>query len=231
MINRSVTTTARPISGAMNLNMGAPDAKQALLTAGFTFGAIIVMALGGLLVILSVPKSYGDTWSAYRIVGIGTGGMLSLTAFIYAFVMGNITVSAWQKHAQRLDDWHEAELMMYTRAEGQEITKEYNELELSADVAKDVLITAILIKYRMERQAKYRHAPWSVRGLEEKLYLDGNANTILIGELPGTRPEKMSATLAQLGLIVDRKPGSEGNWADMSYAEIIETIGKRWGKK
>lgn len=230
MIDKRYTMTQRPISGAMNLSDGKPDAKQAFFTAGFTFASLLVMAIGALVALWSIPSGFDARWNVARVIGIITGASIAIFAFVYAFTMGNITVSLWQGYLKRLDAWHNAELTMYLDQRGSETTHEYSQLELTPEVASHVLITALAIQYQLSRQTKYRHAPWSVRGLEEKLYLAGASNSVLLGELTGTRPELMSARLAQLGLVVGRKEGYAGEWSAQSYEEIFITIAKNWGK-
>lgn len=228
MIERKYAVTTRPASGAMNLNENKPDAKQAALTAAFTFGAILIMGLGALIIVWSSPDPYGG-WSAPRIIGAFTGGMLALFSFRYAWSMGNITIALWQGYQARLLDWHNAELDMYLAQNGVETIQEISQLELTPDVASHVLVTALAIQYRLARgDTRWRHAPWSVRGLEEKQYLSGTANAVLLGELTGTRPEAMSERLAALGLVIDRKPGSAGNWAPQSFDDVFATIAKNW---
>lgn len=229
MIQRSVSQTVRPTSGAMNLNANQPDAKQAFFAAGFTFVSILVMAIGGLIIVWSAP-TYGDRWSVVRFIGCGTGLLIAIFAFVYAFTMGNITIGLWQGYQRRLDDWHNAELEMYLAQRGAETITEISQLELTPQVAGHVLLTALAIQHRLAQSPRYTHAPWSVRGLEEKIYLAGTNNSVLLGEITGTRPELMSDRLAQLGLIRDRKPGAAGVWVPESYEHIFDLFAKNWSK-
>lgn len=230
MIERKATTTVRPISGAMNLDAGSPDPKQAFFTAGFSLLSIFVAAIGALIFVWSVPQEYDARWSVIRVVGCATGIMVAFSAFTYAFIIGNVTVSLWQGYQRRLSDWHEIELEMYQRANGSETIRELSQLELTPDVASHVLITALAIQWRLQRGATYNHAPWSVRGLEEKVMLDGGSNAILLGELNGTKPEAMSSRLAQLGLVVGRKAGFEGNWTAQSFDDVFSRVASNWHK-
>lgn len=231
MINRSVSQTIRPINGAMDLNAGKPDPKHALFTAGFTFASILVIALGGLLITWSMPNDNPYArWNAFRVIGVSTGGLLSLFSFRYAWSMGNITINLWTGYQRRLQDWHEAELDMYLSQNGVEVTTEVSQFELTPQIAGHVLLTALAIQHQLNSGIKTGHLPWSVRGLEDKLYLDGSNKAVLIGEITGTRPELMSERLAQLGLVRNRKPGSAGEWGVQSYDQVFEAIAKNWSK-
>lgn len=229
MINRTVTQTTRPVSGPINLSDGKPEAKQAFALAGFTFAGLLIMSIGGLVIVISAPKEYGETLNAYRVIGMVFGGFTGLFAFIFAFTMGNVLVTEWQSYQKRRNAWHEAELKAFTDASGVETVNQYSQTELLPDVIKDVLIQALMIQYQLQRSnGNYRNAPWSIRSLEEKLYLDGSHNAVLIGELTGTRPEAMSERLATLGLVVNRKPGFAGEWRATSFDDVIATVARNW---
>lgn len=231
MIQRKYETTTRPASGAMNLNEGKPDAKQAALSASFTLGAILCMSLGALVFSWSVPTSdFGQIqWSAFNIVGLVTGSFIGFFALRYAWSMGNITVVLWEDYLARLRDWHKAELWAYTSQDGVEVTQAVNTYELDPNVASHVLVTALLIQHQLTHQSTHGTLPWSRRGLEDKLMLSSNRSAILIGELTGTRPERMSERLAELGLITNRKPGYAGDWVPEDYEDVFNYIAG-WSK-
>ena len=213
----------------MNLNENRPDAKQAFLTAGFTFASLIIMSVGGSLVVWSSPR-YLEQLNAYRVIGMFTGLLVAIFALRFAWSMGNVTVGLWTDYRDRLLDWHNAELDMYLAQSGVETTTEISQLELSPAVAGHVLLTALAIQYRLTRGERYSNAPWSIRGLNEKLYLSGTSNAVLLGEITGTRPELMSERLAQVGIVRNRKPGVAGDWSVNSYEEIFDLIAKNWSK-
>lgn len=230
MIQRSVTQNVRPAEVPVNLNVGAPDAKQALFTAGFTFGAILIAAIGAGIAALSFPRSALDQWNALRVIGIVMGIAIAATAFVYAFVMGNVTVGLWQGYQKRLNEWNDAALDMWYAQNGVETTTEISQLELTPSIAGHVLLTALAIHHRLAQSPRYSNAPWSVRGLEDKIYLAGTNNSVLLGEITGTRPELMSERLYQLGLVRDRKPGAAGVWVPESYDQIFEMVARNWSK-
>lgn len=229
MIEKRFSQIVRPSTGSMNLDTGKIDGKEAFIMAGFSIASILVMAIGGILLVWSSPK-YSYDWTWYRGIGMMTGGLISLCGFRFAWSMSGLMLHSWHAYHQRLADWHDAELQTYLDQRGVETEVTFSQTEILPEVAKDVLITALLIQYRLQRDQRYQHAPWSTRGLEEKLYLDSNANAILIGELRGTKPEVMSSHLAALGLVINRKPGHAGEWAMQSFEEIFDRVGRNWGK-
>lgn len=229
MINRTATTTVRPTSGSMNLDQGQINAKEAFIMAGFSLASILVMALGGLLVGWASPK-YSYDWTWYRGIGIITGALIAICGLKFAWSMSSLMLHSWHAYHERLAEWHDAEIEMYRAQQGVEREMTYSETELLPDVASHVLITALLIQYRLQRDQRFDHAPWSVRGLAEKQFLDSNANAILIGELKGTKPEAMSTRLAQLGLVVNRKPGFEGTWGAQSFNDVFDKVSRNWRK-
>lgn len=229
MIERKVAQTIRPTSGSMNLDAGKVSGTEAFVMAGFSLASILVMALGGILVIWSSPK-YSYEFNAYRGIGMLTGGLISLCGLRFAWSMSSLMLHSWHAYHKRLADWHEAELDMYLQQNGVETTTEISQLELTPQVAGHVLLTALAIQHRLMTQ-DVRQALWSVRALEEKLYLDGGSNSILVGELNGTKPEQMSLTLAQLGLVKDRKEGVAGTWTPQSYEDVFNIVAKNWHKK
>lgn len=231
MIQKRYETTTRPASGAMDLNSGKPDAKQAAMSASFTLGAILCMGMGALVFSWSIPKSeFGQIqWNAFNVVGIVTGSFVVFFAFRYAWSMGNITVVLWEDYLTRLRDWHKAELWAYTKQDGVETMQAVSIYEYSANVAYQAFVTALLIQYRLTHN-KSSVLPYSVRGLEDPLQLSSGNNLILMGELKGTQPERMSERLADLGYVTNRKPGYAGDWQPQSYEDIIETFARNWSK-
>lgn len=217
----------------MDLNTGKPDANQALKTAGITLAALGVTAIALSIAVWALPKEY-DPITPTRVIALIISVLIIAVSLTFGWAMMRLTIKLWYSYVNRQDDWHNAEIDMYYQANGLEVTQTISELELAPDIAAHVLITALTIQWRMERagaQARWKHAPWSVRGLEEKLYLDGNHNTILLGECTGTRPEAMSAKLADLGLVANRKPGYAGDWVPHTMGEVFEQVARNWGKR
>ena len=228
MIEKRVSQTVRPSSGSMNLDQGKIDAKEAFVMAGFSLASILIMALGGILVVWSSPKmSYDWTW--YRAIGMLTGALIALMGLRFSWAMSNLMLHSWRAYHDRLYEWHTAELDMYKAQQGVETVTEISQLELTPNVAGHVLLTALAIQHRLQTQ-DVRQALWSVRALEDKLYLDGGQNSILLGEITGTKPELMSTRLAQLGLVRNRKEGSAGDWTPQSYEDVFSIIAKNWSK-
>lgn len=231
MFEKRVSQTVRPSNGSMDLNHGKIDPKEAFVMAGFSLVSIFVMALGGMLTVWSSPK-YTFDWTWYRAIGMLTGILISSMGFRFAWSMSGLMLHSWRAYHDRLYEWHTAELEMYRNQLGVETITEVSQLEITPQVCKDVLLTALAIQYRLQTtDQRYQHVPWSVRGLEEKLYLDGGNHSILLGEISGSKPELMSATLADLGLVRDRKPGSAGDWVPQSYDDIFTAISKNWNKR
>ncbi len=228
MLERKISQTVRPSSGSMNLDHGRIEAKEAFIMAGFSLVSILVMALGGILTVWSSPK-YSYDWTWYRAIGMLTGGLIALMGLRFSWSMSSLMLYSWRSYHSRLADWHNAELEMYLDQRGVETITEVSQLELTPQVAGHVLLTALAIQHRLMTQDVHQ-ALWSVRALEEKLYLDGNTNSVLLGEINGTRPEQMSLRLSQLGLVKDRKEGSAGHWVPQSYDDVFSIIAKNWSK-
>lgn len=230
MLEKRYSVTTRPTSGAMDLNAGKPDAKQAALTAGVALGSIVVMSIGGLITLWSFPLDTFERWSVLRLIGVCIGMVTLVTGMWFGYSLTSVTINLWNSYSIRLDDWHDLELRMYEAQQGTETVHEVSLLELQPNVASHVLLAALAIQYRLRHTDKLDKTPWSVRGLEEKMYLDGSNNSVLIGQLTGTRPEKMSTTLAQLGLVVNRKPGFEGEWLPQNYDDVFRIVARNWSK-
>lgn len=229
MLERKVSQTVRPSSGSMNLDAGKVSGTEAFVMAGFSLASILVMALGGILIVFASPK-YSYDMNAYRGIGMVTGALISLCGLRFAWSMSSLMLHSWHAYHQRLYEWHEAELKMYVAQQGVETVTEVSQLELTPSVAGHVLLTALAIQHRLQTQNVHQ-ALWSVRALEEKLYLDGGTNSVLIGELTGTKPERMSETLAQLGLVKNRKEGVAGEWVPQDYNDVFNVIAKNWNKR
>jgi hypothetical protein len=229
MIERKVSQTIRPSSGSMNLDAGKVSGTEAFVMAGFSLASILVMALGGILLVWASPK-YSYEFNAYRAIGMLTGGLISLCGLRFAWSMSSLMLHSWKAYHKRLADWHEAELDMYLDQRGVETITEVSQLELTPNVAGHVLLTALAIQHRLMTQ-DVRQPLWSVRALEDKLYLDGGTNSILIGELNGTKPERMSETLAQLGLVRNRREGVAGDWVPQSYEDIFSLVARNWHRR
>lgn len=229
MLERKVSQTIRPSSGSMNLDAGKVSGTEAFVMAGFSLASILVMALGGILVIWSSPK-YSYDMNAYRGIGMLTGGLISLCGLRFAWSMSSLMLHSWHAYHRRLADWHEAEISMYLAQQGVETVTEVSQLELNPRIAGHVLLTALYIQYRLQHTEKLNQSLWSVRSLEEKLYLDSSNHAVLLGELNGSKPEAMSSTLAQLGLVKNRREGVAGDWTCQSYDDVFSTITKNWSK-
>lgn len=229
MIERKVSQTIRPSNGAMNLDHGRIDAKEAFVMAGFSLASILVMALGGILLVWASPKESYEL-NAYRIIGMLTGGLISLCGLRFAWSMSSLMLHSWHAYHSRLADWHNAELYAYEQQQGVETVTEVSQLELTPSVAGHVLLTALAIQHRLQTQDVHQ-ALWSVRALEDKLYLDGGTNSVLIGELNGTKPEQMSNTLAQLGLVKNRREGVAGDWVPQDYNDVFNILAKNWHRR
>ncbi len=228
MIEKRISQTVRPSNGSMNLDAGKIEAKEAFVMAGFSLASILVMAFGGILVVWSSPKySYDLSW--YRAIGMLTGGLIALMGLRFSWAMSTLMLHSWRAYHDRLYDWHTAELDMYKQQLGVETVTEISQLELTPNVAGHVLLTALAIQHRLQTQ-DVRNALWSVRALEDKLYLDGGSNSILLGEISGSRPELMSTRLAQLGLVKDRREGSAGTWVAQSYDDVFTLVARNWSK-
>ena len=233
MIEKRYSVTTRPTSGAMNLNDGKPDAKSAMGNAIFTLVALLCTGFGAMGFAWASPKADPFTgylqWSAISVIGMFVSATSVVVCFRFGWAMGNITVRQWEDHLSRMRDWHKAELWAYTAQDGVETTHAVSVYELDPNVASHVLITALLIQYQLVQGRQLRTLPWSVRGLEDRLELSTGTNAILLGELPGTKPERMSERLAELGLITNRKPGSAGDWAAQSYDDVFAQF-RNWAK-
>ena len=213
----------------MNLDAGKISGTEAFVMAGFSLTSILVMALGGILLVWASPK-YNFEMTSYRAIGMLTGGLIALCGLRFAWSMSGLMLHSWHAYHQRLADWHEAELKAYIDQSGVETITEISQLELTPQIAGHVLLTALAIQHRLQTQ-EVKQALWSVRALEEKLYLDGGSNSVLLGEINGSKPEQMSATLAQLGLVKNRREGVAGDWTPQSYEDVFNIVAKNWHRK
>lgn len=229
MLSRNVTELIRPAQSAMDLDAGKPNAKDAFFSGGFTLASLLFAAIGCWLSVWSLPRQYDDSSLWY--VATGFGSLLALFALRMGWRWGNMTIEEWADYQYRKQEWHEVTIEAYRALRGQERIISYGEYELNPALAHHVLLAGLAVHRSVMQSGSGRAVPYSVRSLEEKLYIGNNAsNTVLVGELKGTAPEKMSNTFAQLGWVRNRKDGKAGDWAPQSVDELINTFTQNWGK-
>ena len=217
----------------MDLNAGKPDPKEAAFNALFTLGAYLIAGIAALAFVWSLPETDFTgyiAWHLTNVIGILVSGLIVFATLRYGWAMGNITVKLWHGYHSRIERWNDEVIRSYRAMHGQEITNTVSIYELDPNVPSHVLITALLVQHRLAHAANQRELPWSTRGLADRLELTSGNNSVLLGELGGTRPERMSMRLAELGFISNRKPGSAGNWVPQSYDDIIENYARQWSK-
>lgn len=221
---------SRPATAPMDLDVGKPTPKAALLTSGLTLVFMLFAAIGAWVAYAFQPQ-YNE-WNFARFTGASLGTMIALFGLVQSYLYTRITWSSWSSYNSRLDDWHETMLNAYAAVDGQETTVETNQFFLSCDMPHHVLITALVIHRKVMTTATTRQLPYSRRGLEETLYLgaNDNHNLLKVGELTGTMPERMSAKLASLGLITGRANNTAGYWIPQSTDEVIELVTRNWSK-
>jgi hypothetical protein len=233
MLEKRFSQTTRHSPGAMDLNQGKPHAKDAAMNAAFTLVSLFVASLAALAFTWFLPKQDFTgkmLWNAGNVIGVLFSPLIIIVSLRFGWSMGNVTVNLWESYLKRMNAWHHAEIQTYLNMQGTETTNSVSLYELDPNVPKDVLITAMLIQQQLTQGNDMRVTPWSVRGLEERLELSSGNNSILVGELQGTRPEKMSTRLAELGLITDRHVGSAGKWTPQSYDDVFYLVSKNWNR-
>ena len=229
MINRQLTEIIRPARGAMDLDRGALDPKIAIQSAVFTLCGLVVSMLSTLLVLWAIPKEL-EVWGLIRPVVAVFGSAIAITAALFAFYMGKITINEWVDYIGRKSQWHTVELEAFKQLKGIEVIREYSQLEFRPDRASDMLFLALVKHYEHSRPRATKASPHSVASLSSKIELSVGANSITLGELKGVSPEKVSSLFAELGLVQGRKKNVAGQWVPESYDEVIEQFIKNWHK-
>jgi hypothetical protein len=240
VIQRSIVETTRPAYSQVDLNTGKPDASQATHTALFTAGALAVSSIGGGLVFLCLPSwGFSDNLLSYvfitvglswRIIPVIFGSLLVFFGVRYAWAMGNLTIEAWDLYQSRQDEWHRVTIASFKAMQGVETIREYSSLEIKPDMAKDVLLMGLFMQYQISKGTSGRSVPYSVSSLGTKHTLNNAHHTIVIGELTGINPEKMSRLFAELGWVQGRRKNVAGNWVPTSYEDVFTKFIERWPK-
>lgn len=227
MINRNFTELYRPATGPMDLDAGKPNAKDAFWSALFTLVSLLFSAIGCWLAVWSIPDVFANKlW--YILTAFGA--LLALFGLRFAWSMGNATIIEWEAYQIRKNQWHEVQLQAYRELKGIEVVRTYSEFELSPKYASHVLLAGLAVHYNMANsRSNGRSVPYSVRSLQEKLYIGSN-HTILIGELKGTNPEQMSKLFADLGWIKNRRGGASGDWVPKTLDELVSSFLNNWTK-
>lgn len=225
------TLATRPADAPMDLNEGKPTPREALLTTGVNLAFLLASALGGWVAYAFAPKRDFDSFTTWGYIGFGLGCLIGLYCLHQAYSYGKITRQGWISYYRRLDDWHVAALDMYERAQGLETVSSISVYDYDPNVPHHVIMTALAVHRQITHEGYTgKQAPFSVRALEGPLMIGGSRNLVKIGELKGTKPEKMSNTMARLGLISGRKPNYAGTWVPSSEGEVIEIIARNWHK-
>ena len=214
----------------MSLDTGMPTPRTALLTTGVTVVFLLSASAGGLIAWLFSPKDTYDTWATWSIIGALFGCAVALYCSYQAVVFGRITSKGWQSYYERLNDWHNATLDYYDKSNGQVTYTSYNPYDLSADQAHHVLLAALAIHYQQQNDSTGRRTPFTRRALEQGLFIGSASNSVRVGNLQGTQPEKMSNVLAKLGLISGRGNRVAGTWVPDNTDEVIQLVVRNWHK-
>lgn len=227
------TLATRPADSPMNLDAGKPTPTEALLTTGVNLVFLLASALGGWIAYAFAPKRQYDEFTTWGYIGFGLGVLIGLYCLQQAYAYGSLTRKGWHSYYARLDEWHSATLDFYERAQGLETVSSVSVYDYDPNVPHHVLLTALAVHRRIALEGGAgRRAAFSVRALEGPLMLgdSGSRHLVKIGELKGTKPEKMSNMMAALGLIRDRRANYAGVWVPSDEAEVIELVAKNWHK-
>lgn len=219
-----------PARTPMSLDVGAPTPKDALFTTGVTIVFLFAASLGGLIAWLFTPKDAYDQWYAWSVIGALFGAAVALYCAVQAVIFGGLTSKGWKNYHERLQDWHNATLDYYDRNNGTVTYSAYSAYDLTADKAHHVLLTALAIHYQQQNDNEGRRTPFTRRALEKGLFIGYDNNSVRVGDLQGTQPEKMANTLAQLGLISGRGTRVAGSWVPQDTDEVVQLVVKNWHK-
>ncbi len=228
--NTTQIINTKPAHGPMDLDVGQPSPRAALLTSGLTIIFMLLAALGAWVGYLFIPQ-YGE-WTFPRFTGAALGTAIAVFGLLQSSLYTRITWYGWKQYYNRLQDWHETMLNAFEATDGIETTMNTDPYALSCDVPHHVLIAALVIHQRITASEQFngRMIPYSRKGLEQALYLsaENGSNLLKVGELLGTQPERMGNRLAALGLITGRGNQKAGHWVPNSEREIIELLARNW---
>ena len=226
MYGERLTKTTRPINAPMNLDAGAPDAKQAISLSLFVMGCILTITISGGIALYSVPTGYTQ-WSIIRFIGVAFGISLAFVAFGFGITMYNISIGLWKDYRNRLADWHDVSIQSIEQANGVETTVSYDRWQLQPDRFNDIwsIIAIVHASYHNENMKLYTR-----RSLEQPLFASAHGRQVRVGSFGGTDPEKVGNALASLGLIEGRTDRIAGEWKPRSLEEAYTTLVKNWSK-
>lgn len=200
------TLAQRPAAPPIDLNAGRLDIARAALAGGFVVLALFV-ALAGVWVV-SVAES-----TLLQIFGAALAGV----ALLFGGIVIWVSVHEWTDHRTRVQDWHNVSIEAYERLQGAETVQHVSEWELSPDNPAHVLLAALLVHMRVQAGEM---TPYSVRQLHGPYFLANKR----VGNLSKLSAERMSARLAQLGLVDGRSPGLAGAWIPESADDILRIV-------
>lgn len=212
-----------PVEPAMQLDVGRLTITEALAVGGVALAALFVAALGGLLAWAAGPRG----WETLG--GIGGlrfwvwlfGTLVSLVSFWLGVVVVRLTVRSWNRYEQRLQEWHDAAVAAFEDSEGQAVETTVTRWELSASVPRDVLLVALAVHSQVQAGERNAH---TVRALGGDLWLGG----LRLGDV--AQAERMSRTLADLGLIEGKAQRKAGEWVPSSADEVLTLVQQNWSR-
>lgn len=144
---RTTTTVSAPASGPMDLNeAGRPQWRELLPLFGVALLGIFVAALGGVLLILSMPGPYQQIggWGA---LGICTGLALVYGGGSWFWGLRAALVGGVRGYQRRVDEWHYAMLTKYEDGDGRVVAQQVSEWEYNPIDPRSLLLAyaAILV--------------------------------------------------------------------------------------
>jgi hypothetical protein len=201
---RTTTTVSMPAAGPMDLNeAGRPQWRELLPLFGVALLGIVVAGLGGIILLLSLPRT-GDDLGGWNALGIAVG-----SAFVYGggswFMSLRATlVSGVRGYQTRVDDWHYAMLAKYEASDGQIVAQRIDEWAYNPVDLRSHLMAFAAILLEQPRAL-------TIDGLQrDGLWISSDTRQYRVMEFTQDSAAQFLSLLAEAKVITGRSPRQAG---------------------
>lgn len=215
--------TKKPAKSLMDLDRGKLESREAIQIFGIASIALIVASLGS-MVLWGALFLHGGISVLLGMLGLA----FAILGILFSVIVSRLAIHSWYAYENRLADWHDVTLGAYQNSDGTESTRIVRQWDLSSDDFRDVVLVALSIQDRVNRQINGSH--WSTRQIEGKRTLSGadGKSFHVLGDVSSSVAESMPKIFESLKIIEGRSPGKAGKWIPSSYDDLIERISSNW---
>lgn len=213
---RTTTTVSAPAGAPVDFNAGKPDWRELAPLFGLLMLALVPVALGGALLVVSWPRQEYEM-NGWRTLGIVCGGLLAFGGGSWFWTLRSAVLLGIRRYYGRVDDWHYATLQKFEESDGRVTAQQISEWHLTTHDARHVLLLLLYVYLTGK--------PPTIRGLTEgPLLVKAGHRMFSLGRMTHDAATEGCELLARAGITIDRQPRHAGRLAVMDFKTAANRV-------